>query len=248
MAHAYLTTADVAKFNKTDMELVINDVLDSTPFLKALAARTCAGNTFTYTRQTTNPGVGFRAPNAGRENTKGVYEKVLHSLGILDASFKLDVAVAESDERGAEHAIAVEGMGHLRQAFKVFERQILNGTVGGESTDAFEGFADLDYLNHKNDAKVIDAGGTTAGTASSVYLVRMGESDVEALWGQSGQIDLGERQIIEATDANGKVYPAYYTPINGWTGVKIGSTHSIVRIANLTVANGLTDDLNRSFL
>jgi len=244
MANSYLTTADVAHFNKTDMDVVINDILDDAPLVAFLAARTILGNTFKYARQLTNPAVGFRAPNDGAENTKGTYDSITTSLGVLDASFKMDIAVAEADERGAEHAMAIEAMAHLRQAFFSVEKQIIYGT-DNVATNAFNGFTDLSTLSTKSSSMVIDATGSTASKASSVFFVRTGESDVELLWGQSGEIVLGDRQTVEADGSTTGKFPAYYHPITGWVGVKTASKYSVARIANLTEQSGkkLTDDL-----
>ena len=243
MADAYLTTTDVAHFNKTDMDILVSDVLDDAPFLSVLAARTVLGNTFKYSKITANPSVGFRAVNDGVENTKGTYTSVTLDLKVLDASFGVDVAAAQSDERGLEHLMAIEGLAHLRQAMAEVEQQIFYGT--GNDAKGFVGFAGQSNLNNIADAQVVNATGTTASTGSSVYLVRTGDADCQVLWGQSGMIDIGERQIVErAGSATGR-FPAYYHPIVGWCGLKVGSIYSVIRIANLTAdsGKGLTDSL-----
>lgn len=245
MADAYLSTADVATFNKTDLDILVSDVLDEAPFLASLAARTVRGNSFVYTKKTANPSVGFRAANDGVENTDGTYAKVTVSLGILDASFGVDVAVAQSDERGWSHIMGIEAQSHLMQAMREVEEQIINGTVGNVASNAFNGFADQANLNGASDTMVVNAGGTTANTGSSAYLVRTGPGDVEVLWGQEGVIELGDMQIVERAGSSTGRFPAYYMPITGWCGVKIGSVNSVARIANLTAdsGKGLTDDL-----
>jgi len=245
MADAYLTTSDVAHFNKVDMDLMVNDVLNESPFLAALAARSVRGNTFAYTRETAAPSVGFRAVNDGVENKKATREKVSLSLGVLDASFAVDVAAAQSDERGWDHIMAVEALSHLKQAMFEVEEQIIKGTVGNVASNAFDGFADQSNLDGASDSMVVNAGGTTASTGSSVYLVRTGEADVQVLWGQEGEISIGDQQIVERDGSATGRFPAYYHPITGWCGLKIGSTYSVARIANLTEdsGKGLTDDL-----
>lgn len=245
MAHSYLTTTDVATFNKVDMDLLISDVLDAAPLLQVAAARPVRSNVFVYTRQTANPAVGFRAALDGVENKKGTYEKVTVNLGFLDAGFAVDVAVASTDERGIDHIMAIEAQAHLRQAMREVEEQIINGTVGNVASNAFSGFADMTNLNENDDAMVIDAGGTTAGAGSSVYLVRFGEGDVEVLWGQDGQFSIGPRYMVERAGSSTGIFSAYKHDISGWCGVKIGSTYSVARICNLTTESGktLNDDL-----
>lgn len=243
MAHTYLTTADVATFNKVDMDLLVSDVLDGAPLLDRLAARTCRSNVFYYTRKTANPVVGFRAVNDGVETKDATYEKVTVTLGVLDASFAVDVAAAMTDERGAQHIMAEEALAHLRQAMREVEEQIIYST--GNDAAGFAGFATQANLNENDDAMVVDAGGSTASTGSSVWLIRTGPGDVEVLWGQDGVISIGEQQIVERAGSATGNFPAFYHPITGWCGVKIGSTYSVARIGNLTndAGKGLTDDL-----
>ena len=243
MADAYLTTANVAEFNRTDLDILVSDVLDEAPLLARLAARTCREITHVYTKQTANPAVGFRSVNDGIENKKGTYSKVTVNLGLLDASFAVDVGAAMSDERGLDHIMGIEAQSHLRQAMFEVESQIIYGT--GNDAGGFSGFANFTNLDGLADAQVVNAGGTTAGTGSSVWLIRTGPADVEVLWGQSGVITIGDRQIVERAGSVTGRFPAYYHPITGWCGVAAKSVYSVVRIANLTEdsGKGLTDDL-----
>lgn len=244
MPDNYLTTANVATFNKTDMDILVRDVLDDAPFLSVLAAMPVRGNTFSYTRLTANPSVGFRAVNNGIETEKSTYEKVTIDLAVMDASWAMDIAAAQVDERGVEHILAIEAMNHMRQAMVEVEEQILNGTFNIGS-NGFNGFANQANLNNAADAMVVDATGTTANTGSSVYLVRTGDADVQVLWGQGGVISMGDFQIVERDGSSVGRFPAYYQPITGWCGCKVASTYSVARIANLTAdsGKGLTDSL-----
>ena len=103
-----LTSADVLNFNRVDLDILVSDVLDSTPFLQRAAARTVASNNFQYTKQLTNPSVGYRDINDGVANTKASYDKVTLNLKYLDASFYVDIAAAKVDERGQDHIMGIE--------------------------------------------------------------------------------------------------------------------------------------------
>jgi len=243
MANDYLTTTEVAVFNDADFNLGVSDVLDGAPLVQALAARTVMKDTFKYSKKTANPSVGFRSENDGRENDHAERSNVTVTLGILDASFTVDWSTANSDERGWSTLLATEARDHLRAAFAAVESQLLNGTVGGDA-NGFSGLADQTNLDDSDDAQVIDAGGTTASTGSSCYVIRSGPMDLELVWGQQGVIEIGESYMQRAAGTTG-FYPALYTPITGWCGLKVGSIYSAVRIANLTEdsGKGLTDDL-----
>ena len=240
MADAYLTSSDVLNFNRVDLDILISDVLDSTPFLQRAAARTVASDNFKYTKLLTNPSVGYRAVNDGIENTKATYSQVSLDLKYLDASFAVDIAAAKVDERGQDHIMGIEARNHLRAAMRVIEDNIFNVTSGG-----FAGLADQSNLNGLSDAQVVDAGGTSPGTGSSVYAVRFGASDLELLWGEGGQISVSPRMMIERAGSSVGRYWAWAHEISAYCGLKIGSIHSVHRLANLTEDTGaeLTDDM-----
>lgn len=243
MPDSYLTSANVVTFNKLDMDLMLSDVLDQAPLLAVLAARSVRSNTFVYTKKTANPSVGFRDINDGVENTKGTYTQVTNTLKFLDASFAVDEAAALVDERGVDHIMGIEAMAHLSQAMAEIEEQIFYGT--GNLAAGFSGLANQTNLDGLADAQVVGAGGTTANTGSSVWLVRTGEEDLQMLWGNQGVISVSERMRVERAGSSQGRFWALAHAIHGWAGLKIGTTYSAVRIANLTAdsGKGLTDSL-----
>lgn len=243
MPDSYMTSANVVVFNKVDMDLMLSDVLDQAPLLAVLAARAVRSNTFVYTKKTANPSVGFRDINDGVENTKGTYSQVTNTLKFIDASFALDEAAALVDERGVDHIMAIEAMSHLSQALAEIEEQIFYGT--GNLAAGFSGLANQTNLDGLSDAQVVSAGGTTAATGSSCWLVRTGEEDLQMLWGNQGELTIGERTRVERAGSTTGRFWALAHSIHGWAGLKIGSINSAVRIANLTAdsGKGLTDAL-----
>lgn len=240
MANDYMTTAEVAKFNDSDLDIgIINDLLDDAPLLRVLAARSINGVTYDYLKKTGAPSVGFRAANDGRENDKTDHTKVTVNLGILDASFLMDFAVAQADERGSSAMLAYEAVSHLRAAFAAAEDQLINNT---DSTNGFEGLAGHAQLNAAADAMVIDAGGTTANTGSSVYAIRTGLEDCHVVWGEGGVISIGETTVQRAAGSSTGFFPGYFTPITAWMGLQVGSAYSVARLASLTADAGADCD------
>jgi len=241
MADAYMTTSDVVKFNDADLDIgIVSDVLNDSPVLAAMAARSIPGYTYKYLKKTANPSVGFRDENDGRENTKATYSNVTVTCAILDASFQVDVATAEADERGASAMLAQQAVDHLQSAMFHAETEVITGAGAG----GFAGLADQ-AVGQIGGAMNVNAAGTTADTASSVYLVRTGLSDVHVVWGSDGAISVGETSIIKAAGSGTGSFPAYYTPVSSWVGIQIGSSYSLGRICNITEdsGKGLTDDL-----
>jgi len=243
-AATYLTSADVLNFTLGVDPAgpgLVSEVLNDAPLLARLAARSRQGYTFRYPRKTADPSVGFRAINDGRTNSKATYDQVTVTCEVLDASNSVDVAVADADELGTDHCLAQNSLDHLQAALFAAESQII---YGGDAL-GFDGFVDLDTVDGTASGMCIDAGGSTVGGASSVWLIRTGNSDATVIWGSNGQIKVGERTVIQAAGATTGTYPAWYTPITAWMGLQIAASYDVARIANLTTQSnkGLTDDL-----
>ncbi len=134
-----------------------------------------------------------------------------------------------------------EARRQLKQANFVAEQQFLNGT--GNEGDGFTGLADA--LDALEDAMVLNAGGTTANTGSSVYLIRTDDDGMDTAAVTNGNIEIKETHSSTAQDANGKEFDSYRTPIMGWLGLQTGSAVSIARVANVTddAGKGCTDEL-----
>lgn len=242
MAYDPMALADLAVFNKRDLaDIDVRDLLDRAPLVQVLnAVPATNGNLHYYFKTTGAPVVGFRAANDGREEDSVVRTGVTVTLGILDASFSVDKAVADAYIRGPEALIQMEAMEHLRAAFFALEDQIINGTVGGDS-GGFAGLANSTDHDNDNSTMVYNAQGTTACT--SVWLIRSGMADVSVVAGNAGSIDFGET-VIERLDGATGTYPAYYTPVSAWYGLQLGSIYSAARIGNIDAgSNTLTDDM-----
>jgi len=243
-AATYLTSADVLNFTLGVDPAgpgMVSEVLNDAPLLARLAARPRQGFSFRYSRKTADPFVGFRAINDGRTNSKATYDQKTVTCEVLDASNQVDVAVADADELGIDHCLAQNNIDHLQAALFAAERQII---YGGDAL-GFDGFVDLDGCDGTASDMVVDATGSTANTASSVWLIRTSNNDASIIWGSNGQIKVGERTVIQAQGATTGTYPAWYTPITAWMGLQVAASYDVCRIANLTAQTnkGLTDDL-----
>lgn len=248
MADDLFALADLLKINDTSLaDIDVSDLRNDAPFMSSIMyVPATHGTLHKYTKETGAPVVGFRAANGGRDLDSSEDTEVSATLNILDFTSQIDKAIADAYVRGGASAkVGREARRHLRQAMFVYEKQLLNGTIGGEAA-GFVGFANV--LDDSDDAMVVDAGGTTANTGSSVYLVRVGEDDVVGVLGNDGVFDLGEtvvQQRIVNPGTDNKTLPTYYTPGTGYCGLQVGGAFSFARICNLTEdsGKGLTDDL-----
>lgn len=238
-----------------DIEVI--DVLKATPLLDLLSMEESSnGTTHKYTKETGAPVVGFRAVNAGRDHDKSTDTNVSVTLKYLDFSWKVDVAQATASRKGEQWEIAREGLRHLQAALIKHEAQVINGVIGASDSAAasgdaagFTGIRDAGTVNAVADSLVINATGTTADTASSVYGVRLAANGVTGIYkGDGPAISLGDTTIIQNTvdpGTDNKTFPAYYTPGGLWLAMQVGGAYDLGRIANLTEdsGKGLTDDL-----
>lgn len=249
MADDFYAVADLAKINDQNLaDIDVTDLLDDAPFLASLSATTASnGTTHKYVKETGAPVVGFRAVNAGREHDHSEDTLVTVDTKILDASFSMDLALASEFRNGRDALLAREASRHLRAAFFKAEQQLIYGTTSDGDANGFTGLANAATVDALADNMVVDAGGTTADTAQSVWLVRSNGdlSDVSVVLGNEGQIDIGETVVNRMQDGSSLHYPGYFTPITGWMALQLGSIHTVGRIANLTEdsGKGLTDDL-----
>ena len=241
MADAFLTLSDLTTINDANLaDRDISDLLDDAPLLARLAADVVPGTDHKYVKETSAPVVGFRAVNDGLENTTSADTLVTINLKILDASFAIDKALADAYIGGPEAYIGREAARHLKSAFFHAEKQILSGT--GNEADGFNGLPDDGNLNAVADDMVVNGGGTTDSTASSVWAIRSAGdmNDCVAIAGDNGKIDIGDSVVQRLAGSSTGSYPAYYTPIQGWLGLQIGGKYSVGRLANVTEDSGKT--------
>lgn len=243
MANDYLAVADLVAFAAGLGHNELQEVKASAPLLAALPAiESSDGISHKYTKMTALPVTGFRAENDGREYDHSENTTVTETLKILDWSFDVDKAVADS--RGRDRVLARQQVEHLKSAMYQLEQQIIRGT--NNSASGFNGWEDSSDLDAAADEMVIDAGGTTASTGSSCYLIRAGEMEVASVY-QGDTLNesaMGDTTVIQKAGATGW-YPSYFTPGCGNFAAQIGTKYSIARIASITEDSGktLTDDL-----
>lgn len=247
MAHDLLTVADLVADALDLSEAEVSNLLNAAPLVGRMPVEESSnGTTHKYSIETGAPVVGFRAENVGRDHDHSVDTVVSIALKILDFSWHIDKAVAdESRKRSLDEKMAREGNRHLRAAMFKAEAQFLYGTGAGGDAGGYAGLADNAGLNGLNDAMVVNAGGTTANTGSSCWLLTLGPNDAQAVYNGDQPFSLGERHEQMMADADGKLFPAYCQSATTWLGMQVGSAFSVARIANLTAdtGKGLTDDL-----
>lgn len=239
------TLIDIAKVNGSDgVAGLIDEASKAHPEIVSGFARTIKGTNYKTLIRKALPTAPFRNGNEGAAASKGEYENRLIETYILNPRWECDKAVADSAEDGAEAFIAMAGSDQMEAGMQTLASQFYYGTAN--DAKGFPGLiAAYDATN-----MVVDAGGTSANTGSSVWAVKFGPKDVAWVYGNNGSLKMEPVTLERVTDGDGNPYTAYCQEMLARPGLQVGSLRSIGRIKKLTAdtGKGLTDALISSLL
>lgn len=254
------TLLDIAKLNGSDKVVgLVEENLTYAPELSVVPGRTIRGTSYKTVSRDTFPGVGFRAANGGFTYTKSTFLNRLHETFIFGGNIRADVAVMAAHEDGPEAYKAIEASGVMKQAMISIGQQFFYGTSSGVTgaSNGFPGLATfLTAFNTELTARnisnlVVDAGGTTASTGSSVYGVKFGEQGLQFIFGNNLGLSMTDwfRQMVNDGTA-GQDYLAEVSTLNAWIGLQAANPYCIGRLKDATAdsGKGVTDSLLEDLL
>lgn len=244
---AQATLLDIAKLNGNDTVVgLIEENRTYAPELNIIPARTIKGTSFKLGVRDAFPGVGFRLANQGVAYTASTFLNRQFETYILAANVRADVAVAAAYEDGPDAYKTIEANGVMRQSLIEIGKQVFEGL-----TEDAKGFPGLRAIHDSfttllgtDNALMVDAGGTTASTGSSVYGIKFGPMDVQLLFGNNIAFELGEWFQAMVNDGTaGSDYLAHVASLNAWVGMQVGSKYSVGRLKDATAdaTKGVTD-------
>ena len=245
------TLLDIVKANGSDrLAGLIDETTKVHPELTAVGARTIKGVNYKLLVRTAlgQTLAGFRNANGGVTPATNVYENRTIEAFLLEARWQCDKGVADVYEDGAPAYIAMEAGGIMEGQMQGLAAQFFYGVGAGGNAAGFLGL----LQGYDAASMVVDAGGSSAATGSSVWFVRVSPQDVQWVWGNTGKIDVipatPEAAIaapILVTDAadSTKQFLGYVQSLTGRVGLQVGSTRALCRIKKLTAdsGKGLTD-------
>lgn len=235
-----VTLLDQAKLNGNDKIVgLIEENLTAAPEIAIFPTRPIAGTSYTTVKRTGFPSVGFRSANAGNTPSKSTFVKSLVEAFIFGGVIQADKAVAQAHEDGPDAWEMIEANGVMKQAMINLGSQIWYGTTADAS-----GFTGIKDATPKGGTTVLDATGTTATTASSVYGVKFGLQDVIMPMGRNAVLELSDFRDQQITFDSGTTWlPGRVADLCAWLGLQIGNVNCVGRILNLTADSGksLTD-------
>lgn len=235
---ANLTLLDIAKLNGSDQVVgLIEEVITSAPEMQVIPARTIRGTSFRTVKRTGLPTTGFTSANEGIAASKSAFDTDLVQCYIFRGRVEVDKAVADAHEDGAANVQAIEASGTMMSALIEIGSQIYYGT----SNEA-KGFPGLQAL--VNSSIVVDAGGTTESTASSVYGVKFGDQFCQLVMGNGVGFEMSDWRVESVTDSGGtNKFPGYVSDLSAWIGLQVANPYSIGRLKDATADSdkGVTD-------
>lgn len=250
------TLLDIAQSTGDDgIAGLIEEVIKFTPELSMGAARTVKGTQYKSTVRVGLPNTTFRQANLGGVLTKSKYEQRLYDCYITDTPWTCDKAVADAHEDGSAAYIAAEAKGVMLAQMIMLAKQFYYGSpmAPGDSSVQFSDPLGFPGLLQMYDAAnmTVDAAGTTANTATSVWAFSWGEEGVQWLYGNgSNPLQMTDVKEIVLPDANSNPLTQYHQQLLAWVGLKLGSLKRAACIKNVTADAGhtLTDKLLRSLV
>lgn len=236
------TLLDILKANGSDALVgLVDETIQAVPEIKLVAARTIRGLAYkTLVRTALGSTTGsFRNANSGTAPIKHTYENRQVETFILSPRFEADKAVADRSEDGPQVYIATENSGIMQGEMQGLGKQFYYGA--GNNALGHPGLINAyDAIN-----MMVDAGGTTAATGSSVWFVKFGPQGVQWVWGANGEFAMSPvrvESLIDPADAT-KKFPGYVSDMSAYPGLQVGSLQAVCRIKKLTAdaGKGLTD-------
>jgi len=236
-AHNRFTSADVMEINNSEEVCgLFNEASRHNPEIKLISASPCKKTQYKTLVQTGLPTVSFRESNVGVIQGKPTVESRDVALKFLDASWSIDQKVVKEAEWGEQTALTLCAQSAMEAALQKIAAQTWYGT----SADAtgFAGLASL--LPYKDSPMVVDAGGSTANTGSSIFALRTGMQGVQYAWGQDGTFDVGPITEQEQWNTDGKKFWGYAQKVQAYVGMQVPSLQIVGRICNITTQEGKT--------
>ena len=241
------TLAELVKINDQRLSGEVADNLtEEAPFLGVVRSIPASNGTDHHWLQyNTAPPVGFRDLNDGIVQGQSEDLFITTNCRIADGSYYLDMRAVANYVLG--DLIARENARHLRSVLAAVERQVFvgtpaNGTGGtGGNTLGFEGIVSSGRLDGLSGQPVISAGGSTADSQSSVFLVNDTMDSAALVIGNDGNITVSPAFQSRIAGTTGH-FNAWAVDIASYYAWQWGGNFSVSRIANVETGGSLLND------
>lgn len=233
-----LTMLELARRNASDdLVGIIEEITTSAPELSVLPGDIRPGTSYKIASRTAQPGTSFASAGGGWTPTASAYASKLVQFYNFGGVLHVPKSIAMADDRGVSDVLQSEVFGALQSGIINLGSQIYAGTTADSS--GFPGLNEIITAFGKTEM-TIDAGGTTATTGSSVYMINAGIQGVRMCFGLDSAITMApwtEQQIVDP-NASGKYIPAFVSSMNAWVGLQAGHPYCVGKIKDLTEDSG----------
>jgi hypothetical protein len=233
---ANLTMLDVAKLTGNDPVVgLIEENLKYTPEVGLLPFRTIRGTSYKTGVRIGLPTVAFRGANEGQTPSKSSFAQRLFECFIAGGQIEVDKAVADAHEDGVAALQALEASGVMQAGLRTIGSQVFYGvTNDAKGFPGLKAATPFGGTTTNGDALTVNAVGTTATTASSVYAVKFGSKDVTLIGGNNKAWQLDDFTVQQIVAANSGKMTAYVAGLTAWIGLQVGNENCVRRLANVT--------------
>ena len=245
MPQGRITWLDRAKMVGNDLAVgLIEENLNVNPEIDELFARNIDGTSYDTAIRIGLPSTGFRGLNKGIAASKSEIDKRKVECFIFGGRVEIDKAAYAAAKQVGQTDLeveATEASGVALSSKISIGTQIFYGAPGANDS----GFPGLRGLLPKTGSLVVDAGGTTANTGSSVFAIKTGLKDVALVLGNGDVFSLGDFRDETLYDDEQKPFPGRVADLCGYVGLQVPHKNCVGRIGNLTAqaGKGCTDDL-----
>lgn len=233
---ANLTMLDIAKLTGNDPTVgLIEENLKYSPEAALFPFRTIRGTSYKTGIRTGLPTTAFRLANEGQTPSKSTFVQRVIEAYIFGGQIEVDKAVADASEDGVAALQALEASGVMQSAMRALGSQCWYGlTQDAKGFPGLKAATPFGTSTLAGDPLTINAAGTTATTASSVYAVKFGPKDITLIGGNNKAWQLDEFTVQQIVAANSGKMMAYVAGLQSWLGMQVGHENCVRRIANIT--------------
>ncbi len=242
-----LTALDICKLNAADdMTLLIEKNKNVTPEFTLLPAFDIAGTGFETCIRTGYPSGAFTTLGGGVTPGGSTFDKVKIQCYPYKNPIQVRDDLAKTHRKGLDYALSLQASGAVKGGIELICKALYYGARSfGGGAMAFPGLIDLyDATN-----KFVDAGGTTAGTGSSAWFVKVGDMEdgnLSMVFGNNRGFSLREwilQQMVVGPTT--EVADVHTNQISCAVGAQLADLDAVVRIGKLTedAGKGMTDSL-----
>jgi hypothetical protein len=188
------------------------------------------------TRRTGLPSIGFRAINAGIQQSKSVTAQVVDTCCLIEGNSEIDKQVLKIEKDPKQFRWS-EDMAFVEKFNQTFSTAFVYGDVT-QDPEKFNGLAArynaISTTKGSFGYQIVSAGGSDT-DMTSAWLVAWGDKSIHCIYPSGSQAgleinDMGQQRV---TDASGYPYYAWCTNFVWTPGLAVKDPRYVARVANI---------------